>query len=84
MSPHVARYHAGADGDRQRGIDISDGLVLDLHRLCEASGYGAQLDRRLLPVDPRVRRRELMNQPVEPYVCYGGEDYGCCSAYPLR
>ena len=70
-------------GIASAGIDISDGLVLDLHRLCEASGCGAQLDRRLLPVDPRVRRvAELMNQPVEPYVCYGGEDYELLFSVP--
>ncbi len=33
------------------GIDVSDGLSLDLSRLCEASGCGAILDIALVPVD---------------------------------
>ena len=63
-------------GIASAGIDISDGLVLDLHRLCEASGCGARIDRRNLPVDPRAGRvAERLNESVDNYVLYGGEDY---------
>jgi thiamine-monophosphate kinase len=55
-------------------IDVSDGLVGDLGKLCEAGGVGAQLDSTLLPrsaamrgaVDPETARR---------YTLAGGDDY---------
>jgi len=63
-------------GIASAGVDVSDGLVLDLYRLCEASNCGAQIDRRNLPIDPRVHRiAERLNEPADPYVLYGGEDY---------
>lgn len=35
-------------------IDISDGLLLDLWRLCEAGGLGVRLDAGRVPVDPGI------------------------------
>ncbi|MEW6756678.1 MAG: thiamine-phosphate kinase [Acidobacteriota bacterium] len=32
-------------------IDVSDGLAMDLHRLCEASGCGAVVEAERIPVD---------------------------------
>jgi thiamine-monophosphate kinase len=45
-------------------MDITDGLSLDLHRLCLASGVGADLD--LIPVAPRAELHHALT---------GGEDY---------
>jgi thiamine-monophosphate kinase len=55
-------------------IDVSDGLVGDLGKLCESSGVGAELDSTLLPrssamrgaVDPEAARR---------FTLAGGDDY---------
>ena len=56
-------------GKRLRGratacIDISDGLALDLHRLCLASGVAAELDRLPIAAGSTLDR-----------ALHGGEDY---------
>ncbi|HUS05852.1 MAG TPA: thiamine-phosphate kinase, partial [Bryobacteraceae bacterium] len=45
-------------------MDLSDGLSLDLHRLCRASGVSAQLDT--IPVAPGATLEQAL---------HGGEDY---------
>jgi thiamine-monophosphate kinase len=47
-------------------IDISDGLTLDLSRLCAASGVGARLELEAVPVAPAATQAEALG---------GGEDY---------
>jgi thiamine-monophosphate kinase len=57
-------------------MDVSDGLLMDLKRLCEASGVGARLYEERLPVSPvmRAAAQALGEDPVE--LCLsGGEDY---------
>jgi thiamine-monophosphate kinase len=64
-------------------IDISDGLARDLHRLCRASGTGARVDVRALPVDSALGAlpRGVKADPVG-LALYGGEDYGLLFAVP--
>lgn len=38
------------------GMDVSDGLSLDLSRMCEASGCGAEIDLRRVPVSDAARQ----------------------------
>ncbi len=57
-------------------IDLSDGLALDLWRLCEAGGVGVRLEADNLPVDPAVgyALRGTREEPLAVAMA-GGEDY---------
>lgn len=54
-------------------MDVSDGLALDLSRLMSASGVGARLMLRDVPVHPAAMLDEALG---------GGEDYELLSALP--
>lgn len=54
-------------------IDISDGLVGDLSRLCKASGVGARLQPDQVPVHPLVR--SAFQADYLDMALSGGEDY---------
>ncbi|MFQ5585966.1 MAG: thiamine-phosphate kinase [Thermodesulfobacteriota bacterium] len=56
-------------------IDISDGLLRDLHHLTEASGCGATLSLPRLPLSSQVRDRITSNPDDIRLPLAGGEDY---------
>jgi thiamine-monophosphate kinase len=58
----MALAHAGASAM----IDISDGLAVDLSRVCRASGVGAAIQEIDIPVHPAATLDEALS---------GGEDY---------
>lgn len=65
-------------GRRRRvaALDVSDGLALDLHRLCAASGVGAQLEAGELPEPEGLSAwAERLGQDHEDWMLAGGEDY---------
>ncbi len=51
-------------------MDLSDGLSTDLRRLCAASGVGARIDARKLPVSSLIERAEAVKLTL-----HGGDDY---------
>ena len=62
-------------------IDISDGLSLDLWRLCEASGCGAVLEPEKIPITPAAHlEMDLRNAGLRPatpleHALTDGEDF---------
>ncbi len=61
---------------RAAAIDLSDGLAIDLHRLCAASGVGATIAADLLPLPPGLDRLAAwLERPALQLALAGGEDY---------
>jgi thiamine-monophosphate kinase len=54
-------------------IDISDGLVADLHHLCAASGVGARIEKTLIPVDANLK--SAFRDKMSLLALAGGEDF---------
>ncbi|HUP46567.1 MAG TPA: thiamine-phosphate kinase [Thermoanaerobaculia bacterium] len=66
-------------------IDVSDGLALDLHRLCEASGCGAEIERERIPLFPDLLAAAApLGIAVRDAVLYGGEEYALLFTSSLR
>ena len=57
-------------------IDISDGLLVDLTRLCNESGTGAKIYEEKIPISPEMKKTAACFS-IAPMVfaLTGGEDY---------
>lgn len=65
------------------GIDISDGLALDVSRLAEASGVGAVLDLSAIPVSDAARRLSQQDgRNAIEHALGDGEDFELVLAVP--
>jgi len=53
-------------------IDLSDGVSVDVHHLCQESGCGAELDLERIPLSPELRQWQ---RRAADYALHGGEDY---------
>ncbi|MGE5894299.1 MAG: thiamine-phosphate kinase [bacterium] len=57
-------------------IDVSDGLLIDLSRLCSESGKGAIIYQEKLPVSEGTKKiASYLQADYNEYVLSGGEDY---------
>jgi thiamine-monophosphate kinase len=69
-------------------MDISDGLSIDLSRLCEASGVGATVEAARIPTvgisDGWRRRLKLAPEEGRDYALNGGDDYELLFTVPKR
>jgi thiamine-monophosphate kinase len=73
------------EGLASAALDLSDGLSLDLARLCEASGTGAELLREAIPVSAETRQFAAF-AGADPFdlAVHGGEDYELLFTTPRR
>ncbi len=89
----LVRRHVMPEARNPRGlrnkatsmIDISDGLFIDLSRLCEESGVGARVFMERIPLS-RGMRRTARALGIEPHslATGGGEDYELILTVPPR
>jgi thiamine-monophosphate kinase len=71
-----ARRPGKISGVASAMIDVSDGLLIDLWRLCEESGVGARVFMRRLPVSPQMKKAAtFLNLDPDFLASSGGEDY---------
>ncbi len=81
FTPRVHEAHGLVDawGSAVHALmDISDGLAIDLHRMCKASNVGALLEERLLEAVISDDARELAHEDGKTPVTHAlsdGEDY---------
>lgn len=67
---------ASASGCVKAMMDLSDGILIDLPRLCKINGTGAKINTSNLPVSPELERWAAeAKQPAYEYAIKGGEDF---------
>ena len=81
-SPRVAEGMLLARQGVLAAIDISDGLVEDLRKLCEASGVGARVEAERVPADDSLKK--AYPQDWLSLALTGGEDYELLFTAPPR
>ena len=63
-------------------MDISDGLLIDLSRLCSASGCGAEIDLDSLPLSSAFVAERRQDRAARLFAATGGDDYALLAAFP--
>jgi thiamine-monophosphate kinase len=69
-----------AEAGVRTAMDVSDGLLADLEKLCRASGVAATIDAGAVPVEPDVRR--AFGEQALIWALTGGEDYALLATMP--
>ena len=80
--PRLPEGQAIADASSSAAIDVSDGLVADLAKLCAASGVGAEIDASAVPVDPALA--PAFPEDWLELALDGGEDYELLFTAPAK
>ncbi|MEC9267690.1 MAG: thiamine-phosphate kinase [Pseudomonadota bacterium] len=62
-------------GVAHSAMDVSDGLVADLTHICAASGVGADIDARAVPVSSAAAELLAGAPDLFPDILTGGDDY---------
>lgn len=66
-------------------IDVSDGLFIDLYRLCEESRVGARIYMRQLPLSIQMKKAaSFLGREPDVLATSGGEDYELLFTAPPR
>jgi thiamine-monophosphate kinase len=63
-------------------MDVSDGLLIDLERLCAASGCGAQVEIGALPLSRAFIAERGQHRKARLFAATGGDDYALLAAMP--
>ena len=63
-------------------MDVSDGLLIDLKRLCRASGCGAEVDLDSLPLSRAFIAERGQDRSERLFAATGGDDYAILAALP--
>ncbi len=66
-------WEVAGESPRVAGMDSSDGLADAVVQLCKASGVGAKIERRRIPIQPALNTW-FLPQALE-WALYGGEDF---------
>jgi thiamine-monophosphate kinase len=75
LAPAVRAYASGA-------MDVSDGLVGDLAKLCRASGVAAEVEISRVPLSPAARGAIAADATLLEIVLTGGDDYEILCTMP--
>ncbi|MDP2931279.1 MAG: thiamine-phosphate kinase [Chloroflexota bacterium] len=80
--PRVAEGQLLVKHGVRTAIDISDGLIADLHHVCRASRVSARIDVDLVPIHPAVKAS--FGEKARDMALSGGEDYELLFTGPAK
>jgi thiamine-monophosphate kinase len=77
LAAAIRGYASGA-------MDVSDGLVGDLTKLCRASGVAAELDAQRVPLSRAARAALAADSGLIETILTGGDDYEVVATVPPK